>query len=389
MEKYNVMDRMSTNDINGLKARLDSHRYLMDILNSLPVWVLILTQTRQIVYFNDTLSRSLGCPENEKILSLRPGEVFNCINCSDQEYACGTTKLCKYCGAFKSIMSSVFGNPKREECNLVQMINGEVRNLTLDVSSTPIYIDKMRLNMFVVQDVSQSKLRLNLMQSFLHDIRNTTSAIIANTQLIEIEQNVNDKIELLGLLKPSAYQLLDEIDSQTLIELTDSGQWETIIKSTSSAKIIKECISLCNFYISDATISIHAGCINDNPINLKTDVSLLKRVLINMLKNALESAEIGETVQIKCERISDKLAKFSVKNNKLIPIEHQKNIFVRSFSTKGSNRGLGTYGIKLLTTKYLQGQASFISDEEHRTIFEIIIPVELKTIKTSPKSYKI
>ncbi|HOX23196.1 MAG TPA: ATP-binding protein, partial [Elusimicrobiales bacterium] len=50
-------------------------------------------------------------------------------------------------------------------------------------------------------------------------------------------------------------------------------------------------------------------------------------------------------------------------------------IFQRSFSTKGSGRGLGTYSIRLLTEKYLRGKASLAADE-HGTTFIITLPAD-------------
>jgi sensor histidine kinase regulating citrate/malate metabolism len=52
-------------------------------------------------------------------------------------------------------------------------------------------------------------------------------------------------------------------------------------------------------------------------------------------------------------------------------------IFQRSFSTKGTGRGIGTYSVKLLTEKYLQGEVSFISTKEFGTTFYITIPKEI------------
>ena len=38
-----------------------------------------------------------------------------------------------------------------------------------------------------------------------------------------------------------------------------------------------------------------------------------------------------------------------------MPDEVKAQIFERSFSTKGRGRGIGTYSIKLLTERYLEG----------------------------------
>jgi sensor histidine kinase regulating citrate/malate metabolism len=55
----------------------------------------------------------------------------------------------------------------------------------------------------------------------------------------------------------------------------------------------------------------------------------------------------------------------------VIPEGIREQIFMRSFSTKGATRGLGTYSVKLLTEKYLKGKASFLSNTSEGTVFTI------------------
>ncbi|MBK7188571.1 MAG: hypothetical protein IPH86_07860 [bacterium] len=57
-----------------------------------------------------------------------------------------------------------------------------------------------------------------------------------------------------------------------------------------------------------------------------------------------------------------------------MPRTVQLQVFQRSFSTKGRDRGIGTYSIKLLTEKYLGGKASFVSDEGQGTTFSVTLP---------------
>ena len=104
-----------------------------------------------------------------------------------------------------------------------------------------------------------------------------------------------------------------------------------------------------------------------------TDPVLLKRILINVVKNALEACKDGGTIQMG-SRISDKSVKFWVNNPGVIPEDVQTQLFQRSFSTKGKGRGIGTYSIKLLTTHYLGGEVTFDSNQENGTTFFIMIP---------------
>ena len=61
-------------------------------------------------------------------------------------------------------------------------------------------------------------------------------------------------------------------------------------------------------------------------------------------------------------------------NAAVMPPEVQRQVFARSFSTKGSGRGLGTYSIKLISEKYLRGRVAFDSDTLQGTRFTVCFP---------------
>ena len=84
-----------------------------------------------------------------------------------------------------------------------------------------------------------------------------------------------------------------------------------------------------------------------------TDERLLMRILVNMTKNALEAVTRGQRVTMFC-KLDDDGAIFSVHNPGIMSHSVQSQLFQRSFSTRGSNRGLGTYSIKLFAEKYLK-----------------------------------
>jgi signal transduction histidine kinase len=103
-------------------------------------------------------------------------------------------------------------------------------------------------------------------------------------------------------------------------------------------------------------------------IEFISDRTLLTRVLSNMVKNALEASVPGDIIIIGVERLGEEI-QFSVHNPGFIPHEVQLQIFQRSFSTKGAGRGLGTYGMRLLSERYLKGKVSFTSSEDQGTTF--------------------
>ena len=115
---------------------------------------------------------------------------------------------------------------------------------------------------------------------------------------------------------------------------------------------------------------------NSLDFSMCSNRTLLNRVINNMLKNAIEGSNPGETITMGCERHDLKVT-FWIHNNGFILPDDQLQVFQRSFSTKGMGRGLGTYSMKLLTEKYLGGKVYFNSSENKGTTFFAEFPIFL------------
>jgi signal transduction histidine kinase len=144
-------------------------------------------------------------------------------------------------------------------------------------------------------------------------------------------------------------------------------------ESLSALRLVQNAVTLYNGHpvAQDRHLCIDP---NAEDVAVAGDRTLLSRVLCNMIKNALEACHAGETVTAGCTR-HDGHVEFRVHNPGVIPREIQLQIFQRSFSTKGTGRGLGTYSIKLLTERYLHGTVSFTSTPEHGTTFRVRYPL--------------
>ncbi|MFX0095686.1 MAG: sensor histidine kinase, partial [Candidatus Hodarchaeota archaeon] len=113
----------------------------------------------------------------------------------------------------------------------------------------------------------------------------------------------------------------------------------------------------------------------DNTVEVITDRTLLRRVLGNMVKNALEATPENGTVKLGFTVIDEKI-QFWVFNPGFIPRDVELQIFNRSFSTKSANRGLGTYSMKLLSS-YLDGNVWFTTSKKDGTTFFAQYPRKL------------
>jgi hypothetical protein len=108
---------------------------------------------------------------------------------------------------------------------------------------------------------------------------------------------------------------------------------------------------------------------------LRTDATLLRRVLGNLVKNALEATPPGGCVLVSARGDGDEI-RFAVHNPGVMPERARLQMFQRSFSTKGGDgRGVGTYSVKLFGERHLGGRVAFTSDEAGGTCFTVTLPV--------------
>lgn len=375
MEKYRI-DKLShykenIEEIEKNTKLLSRNFSFQTLLNKIPDIVLILNHKRQIVYSNDNLLKFLGLDDAKKPLGLRPGEVFNCIHAYETEQGCGSTEFCKECGALKSIVSAMNGEKDVQECRIIENNFGGAYDLR--VWSSPLEIEGRKFILFSVADISDEKRREVLERVFFHDILNVASSLKGITELMKMELP-DDFDEYKKMLENTSKRLLMDIQTQRQLLAAENGSLEVEYAYLNTMEIMNEVRDFCKKYDFAKDIQIN---ISDDSFDgsIKTDNSILGRILINLVKNALEADYPDGEVNIACRREEGRVV-FSVANRKLMPDEVKLQIFQRSFSTKGRGRGIGTYSIKLFTEKYLEGKVSFTSKEGEGTVFTVELPDE-------------
>lgn len=373
MTEYDYRERVEKDEIIRVYDLICRHSEFVKIINSMSIWILVLNKTRQTVYMNSKLIEDLMLDDPKLLLGMRPGEMFSCQHAWVHEAGCGNSNFCSYCGAVKSIRNSHFGTKDVQECRLLINKDKQVSAIDLEVTSAPLILESEELTLFSIIDISSMNRSLYIEKTFLHDIRNTAAAIVSNTDLISTEDDPEIKDELIKLLIPTARQLIDEISSQQEIRNAELGDWEAKFYIKNTQEIINEVIATSQNYMVDSNIKITQDIDN---FNLNTELVLLKRVLINMIKNALEASKSGDVIKVTCKNLNNVSVLFSVHNKQYIPEDIRLQLFHRSFSTKGNNRGLGTHSIKLITENYLRGKVTVQSNREGGTLFSIIIPIE-------------
>ena len=190
--------------------------------------------------------------------------------------------------------------------------------------------------------------------------------------MIQTELSGAEIREVSGMISESAGQLVEEICAQQELSAAEHGDLKPEPKAVESLELLTQVVRQfhATSLTKDKKLVVAAGA---EKFAFVSDPVLLRRVLINLVKNGLEAATSGGTVTLGAQLNGDRVG-FTVHNLTVMPPAVQSQIFMRSFSTKGSGRGLGTYSIKLISEKYLRGLVSFISNAQEGTRFLVSLP---------------
>jgi len=343
------------------------------VLDAVPVISMVLNQCRQVVFGNRKFVDAVGVPDIREALGKRPGEAFRCVHATLASGGCGTSEFCVQCGAVRSILLGLGGRENIQECNLNRDAGGRVEALDLRVSSSPFSLDAEHFVIFSITDVSHEKRRRTLERIFFHDMLNTAGGLQGLMEFLvdEVSEELRDDARLIHRVMT---QLTDEIICQKQLLAAETNELETNIVPLCVGDILD--VVKGTFQSGEQAkgkrIELSNGC---RETLFYSDPVLLRRVLGNMVKNALEATEPGGVVRLGCEPRGG-MVEFGVHNDAVIPRSVQLRIFNRSFSTKGLGRGLGTYSMRLLTERYLGGTVDFESAPETGTVFRVRLPLE-------------
>jgi len=341
---------------------------LNQFANSVSQMMLILNKERQIVFANRQFVDFLQVENCNTLIGFRPGEAVDCIHANETDGGCGTTEFCRTCGAVNAILHSIAGTKSSQECRILT-----VSNTALDfrITATPFSTQGYQFTIFSIRDISNEKRRKNLERVFFHDILNSAGGIAGLSEILLETENPDEIKNMARILNQAAESMIDEIQSQRQLNDAELGELKIDINRFDSIDFLNE---LVHTYAVHRLTNNKKVIINSESKNtwVTTDKVLLRRILCNMINNALEAAESSSTITLTCKPNQNK-TRFAVHNPGFIPKNIQLQIFQRSFSTKGEGRGIGTYSMKLLGEKYLKGKVRFESSEESGTTFYVEI----------------
>lgn len=357
-----------------ISSLIVSYSDLISLLDSLPYISALLDENRDIVYANEVFHNFLETKTIFSIINNPPGNVLECVHQLQSKKPCGHGPACGMCGMHIAIDESIQTKGKvTKECRISRQVNGREVAVDYQVTASTLLINGVFYTMLTMKDISHEKRRRVLESIFFHDILNKVGSLAGLVDILKNSEDHDNSYDIVNTLDYVSHEIVEEIEAQRLLMNAESGELVVDKQNISTLQVLEEVVEQVQHH---STAEGKEIVLNKDSINfsLTTDLLLLKRVLINMLKNALEASTKGEQVEIGIRKQGNVIL-FWVHNNAVIEPKVKLQIFHRSFSTKGSNRGLGTYSMKLLGEQYLKGRVFFDSLENEGTTFYLGLPI--------------
>jgi signal transduction histidine kinase len=348
--------------------------YLQEFLNSQLHISAIVNENKQVVLSNEALVTLTGMQPLENIVGKRPGKVLGCANLMPG-IDCTETENCSFCGINRTLQQSQTEQRRVvSETRLSTRTNGQLISYDFQVVCSPLSFHGKSYTLINLVDISMLKRNEMLERVFYHDLLNHLGGLSGIVSILKTVNRQPELEEYIEILTAMSELTVEDIQTQQLLRAAESSKL-IVDKQYYSAFEMLETVRKQLAYHSQFEKRKIVVCSECSDFGFQTDGALLKRILINMAKNAAEASHEHSPIHLICKR-QDDMALFCVHNEGVIQQDIQKQIFQRSFSTKGKGRGLGTYSMKLFGENYLKGRVYFTSNKKDGTLFTIEIPLK-------------
>ncbi len=183
-----------------------------------------------------------------------------------------------------------------------------------------------------------------------HELR-TPVAILRGEAEVALSQQARSPEEYresLGVLQQEAERLTHIVEDLFTLSRADAGQYPLQFRDLYLDELIAECVHSARTLALAKNISLNFDDASESP--MQADESLLRRMILNLLDNAIKYTPEGGRVAVACRRAGEEYALGVTDTGTGIPAELQPRIFERFFradkarsraETNGGGAGLG------------------------------------------------
>ena len=209
-----------------------------------------------------------------------------------------------------------------------------------------------------------------------HDIRNPLQSIIGDLYLVKAEisgmQNSREK-ESIAECVNSIEESVDYIN-KIVQDLQDYARpLQPSYKEVDLEDLLKE-VTFKNSLPATIEVSV---LVDDKSKTIVTDASMLKRVLINLVNNAVQAMPEGGKLSLTASEDNGDCVLVVADTGVGIPEDRRSKLFVPLMTTKSKGQGFGLPVVKRMTES-LSGNVSFESQIGQGTKFIVRLPNRAK-----------
>ncbi|WP_315087020.1 sensor histidine kinase [Bacteroides heparinolyticus] len=327
----NIFNRMME-QLKNERLRLREQNHFLDLLiQASPMGVIITTLDGDVSQLN---------PMAVKMLGVRPEEAMN-----------------KQLGQIDSPLAAELAAIPKEMTSVVRLNDANIYKCTHSS-----FVDRgFKHPFFLIERMTEEVMRAEkrayekVIRMIAHEVNNTTAGITSTLDTVEQalseESGMEDICDVMRVCTDRCFSM-----SRFITRFADVVK---IPEPTLSPVRLNELVSMCKRFMegmcNDRNISLRLEC-NPEVGMVRLDVSLFEQVLVNIIKNAVESIESNsDNMQKPGEIIVRTTTPVSVEvidNGPGISKEVEAKLFSPFFSTKPHGQGIGLVFIREVLSRH-------------------------------------
>lgn len=255
----------------------------------------------------------------------------------------------------------------------------EEEKALLNVISYQVFMAIKQAELFktVKEKAEIEETRKIFLATLIHDLRSPLIAIQKALEYILSRKGstlLSDFLEYLNDIYSTNIDLLSIINDILTIHHIESGKFKLDKERHSITELIEDTVKTVKYLAVETEKKLEID-IADNIPDVIVDKGKIKRVITNLISNAIKHNPKGTIIKV-CAELSDNNVKFSIKDNgKGIPDSEKSKIFQRFPTEKRIlGTGLGLYLSKEIVEAH-DGTIGFNSEEGKGTEFYFYIPI--------------
>jgi two-component system OmpR family sensor kinase len=209
-----------------------------------------------------------------------------------------------------------------------------------------------------------------------HELR-TPVSIMRTAADVTLSQPVRDEgeyREALSAVSQQSSRLTRLVDDMLVLARADGGGYPMVVASVDMAALVHECVCELGARAEDKGITVRTSL---EPVTLKGDGALLRRMLSNLLGNALTYTPRGGSVDVSLAKAEDGVVLRVADTGPGIPPEDRDRVFER-FVRLDPARGAGGAGLGLAIARWVAeahgGGVRIVSSGSDGSIFAANLP---------------